>query len=146
MHVRCERRPSKSDLSAFSCCMSISPPSFVPLSTSNLTSASLLGLGASSGFFVSFCLRLSLLEGRVGLSPSAALGVDRPAVGVPPRAVRELEAMDAAGCDVLGALEDAIDEDEVEGRAFAGGVSECRVSMVVVSVMMLHRRAKTMVK
>jgi hypothetical protein len=57
---------------------------------------------------------------------------ERLPVGVVPRTVLELEAMAAGGCELLVALEDAMDEDEVEGRAFAGGVSEGRESMAVV--------------
>lgn len=52
-------------------------------------------------------------------------------MGVLPRADRELEAMVAGSREVVGALEEeeAMDDDEVDGRAFAGGVSEGRGSI-----------------
>jgi hypothetical protein len=75
-----------------------------------------------------------LLDGRVGLSASAALLAGRVVVGVLPLAVRELDGMlaVAACCVPLGvfAFEDAMDDDDVFGRVVgAGGVGEGR-SMV----------------
>ena len=97
------------------------------------TSSDLLGRGASS-FFSIFCLRLSLLAARVGLSASSSLVAERLAVGVLPRAVRELEDMfggcaPAWACD--GVLDDVIDEEEFLGRA-ACGVGDARLSMAGV--------------
>ena len=89
----------------------------------------LLGREASrSGIFI-LTVRLSLLEGRVGLSPSAALaGVfAADSVGVLPRPGLPLEAIVAGCCELLAALEDRMDEEEVFGRAdpaTAGGVTD----------------------
>jgi hypothetical protein len=90
----------------------------------------LVGRGASS-FFDIFCLRLSLLAARVGLSASSSVAAERLAVGVLPRAVRD-EAMLGGGgalvwaCEVV--LDEVIDDAELLERA-ACGVGDVRVSM-----------------
>jgi hypothetical protein len=93
----------------------------------------LLGRGVSS-FFSIFCLRLSLLAARAGLSASSSLVAERLAVGVVPRADRELEGMPAEGepaaaCAVE--VTDVMDDDEFLGRA-PGGVGDARFSMAGV--------------
>lgn len=94
------------------------------------TSSDLVGFGVSSGFLTIFALRLSLLDGRVGLSASAALVDGRLAVGVPPLAALALAAMFAGCWELLAAFEDVIDDDEVFGRVAAGGVGDGLVLMV----------------
>jgi len=94
------------------------------------TSSARLGWGASSFLVSNFCLRLSLLAARVGLSWSTSFEAERVAVGVPPRPVREVEGMPFV-CDVEAACEavvEAIDDDEFLGRA-VGGVGDARLSM-----------------
>jgi hypothetical protein len=88
-----------------------------------------VGRGASS-FFDIFCLRLSLLAARVGLSASSSFAAERLAVGVLPRAVRE-EAILGGGapvwaCEVV--LDEVIDDAEFLERA-ACGVGDVRLSM-----------------
>lgn len=104
------------------------------MSPRDLTSSDLLGFGVSSAFFSIFGFRLSLLDGRVGLSASAALLAGRLAVGVLPLTVREPDDMleCAACCAPLAvfAVEEVMDDDEVFGLVVgAGGVGEGR-SMV----------------
>lgn len=65
----------------------------------------------------------------MGLSPSAALLAGRLAEGVAPLVGLELGTMFEACCELLAALEDVMDEDEVLGRVVAGGVGEGRVFM-----------------
>jgi hypothetical protein len=76
------------------------------------TSSALEGRDVSSGFFGSFCLRLSLLAGRGVLSRS--LTEERLAEDVTPRGF-EAEDMGEAAWD------EAMDEDDLFGRAAAGG-------------------------
>ena len=137
LHVRCERRPSNSAFSVLSCCTRVSRLFLCSIVwAASTTSSDRLGLGASSAFFITFCFRLSLLDGRVGLSPSVALrGDGRPAVGVPPRLGREEAAMFAGCWELLAAPEEAMDEDDVLGRAVAaaGGAGECLALMVRAS-------------
>jgi hypothetical protein len=95
-----------------------------------LTSSDLLGRGASSAILGIFCFRLSLLDGRVGLSPSASFMEDLLEFEVVPRASFELEAMVWGFGELLAACEDVMDEDEFLGRATAGGVCDGRGSMV----------------
>lgn len=100
------------------------------ISLDGLTSSNLLCRGGSSGFFSIFCLRLSLLAGRAGLSASTSLEADRLAVGVLPRTgALEPEAMLAGWgeLEVVAACEDVMDDDEFLGRAVAGGVGEARM-------------------
>src|SRR3954470_24528039 len=83
------------------------------------TSSARLGWGASSFLASIFCLRLSLLAARVGLSWSTSFEAERAVVGVPPRVVREFEGMPLV-CAVEAACEavvEAIDDDEFLGRA-----------------------------
>lgn len=88
-----------------------------------LTSSDLFGRGASSGFLAIFWCRLSLLDGRVAVLSSASLTTERlaAAVGVVPRAVREL-AMLEVGCEPEAACAEFIEDDEFLGRAVTGGV------------------------
>lgn len=88
-----------------------------------LTSSDLFDRGASSGFLSIFCLRLSLLDGRVAVLSSASFTTERlaVAVGVVPRAVREL-AMLEAGWEPEAACAELIEDDEFLGRAVTGGV------------------------
>ena len=104
----------------------------IPTRTAARTSSALLGCVGSSFLLSIFCLRLSLLAARVGLSWSMSLEADRLAVGVPPRPAREFEGMPcawepAAVCEVV-LDEDAMDEAEFLGRA-VGGVGDARFSM-----------------
>lgn len=105
------------------------------MQSSCLTSSALFGRGASSDFFIIFCLRLSLLAGR-GLS-STSLEAERLAVGVLARAVRELEAILLEGCEAAWGW--VMEDDEVRartsrdvlGRALpAGGVGDPRASIL----------------
>jgi hypothetical protein len=92
------------------------------------TSSDRLGRGASSTFFSIFCLRLSLLAGRVGFDSSSSGAADRLEADAVPRAVRELGVID--GCrEGLAACDEVIDDDEFLGRAVAGGVCDERRSM-----------------
>lgn len=84
------------------------------------TSSALLGRGASSAFFAIFCLKLSRLEGRAVRSASAGpLMEERLPEGVTPRGLEPVEAMGAGDCE--GCDEDTMDDDDVLGRAAAGG-------------------------
>lgn len=105
----------------------------VSCSKESHTSSARPSCGGSSFLVSIFCLRLSLLAARVGLSWSMSLEADRLAVGVLPRPVREFEGMPAdcceagAACDVV-LDDDAMDEAEFLGRA-VGGVGDARLSM-----------------
>jgi hypothetical protein len=80
-------------------------------------------------------VRLSLLAARVGLSASSSFTAERLAVGVLPRAVRELEDMLGGGGALVWAceveLDEVIDDDEFLERA-ACGVGDVRWSMAGV--------------
>lgn len=106
------------------------------------TSSALLGRGASSGFFIIFCFRLSLLAGRVAAFwSSTSLEVDRFAVGVPPRTVRALGAMVTGCCELEGWWAWAVEDDEFLGRAVAGGVVRLRLSMAATLQLMEEKSA-----
>jgi hypothetical protein len=131
LHVRCERRLSKSVLRLLSCCGILAEPSSDALCRCSrvLTSSDRVGRGASSGFLSIFCLRLSLLAGRAAVLSSTSLVADRLAVGVLPRAVLELGAMLEEECEPEAACDEFIEDDEFLGRAVTGGVVRFRFSI-----------------
>jgi hypothetical protein len=87
-----------------------------------------------------FCFRLSLLDGRVGLSPSASFIEGLLEFGVVPRASFELEAMVWGFGELLVACEDVMDEGEFLERATAGGVCDGRGSMAASSTAKRDKR------
>lgn len=97
------------------------------------TSSDLFGRIASSGFLSIFCVRLSLLAGRVAVLSSASLEAERLAAGVEPRVVREPGAMADECCELEAACEEFIEDDEFLGRAATGGVVRCGLSMMAAS-------------
>lgn len=127
------RSSSKLDWNAWSCWTAVSESWRRSTVVQRSLTSPASGFGASSAFLDAFCRKLSLLGGRVGLSLSPALADGRLPVGVVPRGARELEAM-AGGCfEEPGVCEEAREEDDVEGRVFAGGVMEER-SMAAAEV------------
>jgi hypothetical protein len=123
LHVRCERRLSKSVLRTLSCCAVSAGHSLFPCVSGRTSSA-------SSGFLGIFCFRLSLLAGRVAALSSTSFDADRLAPGVLPRTVREAGAiLDCCELEAPWVVEE-MEDDEFLGRAVAGGVDRCwRLSM-----------------
>ena len=87
----------------------------------NFTSSDLLGFGVSSNFFGILDLRLSLLDGRAGLSASAILPEGRDTLADVPLALFVPDAMLACCGELLLCGEETMGEDELFWRAEAAG-------------------------
>ena len=87
----------------------------------NLTSSDLLSFDVSSNFFGILDLRLSLLDGRAGLSASATLPEGRDTLADVPLTLFVPDAMLACCGELLLCCEEAMGEDELFWRAEAAG-------------------------